>query len=418
MSDERVVAQVVQQAAASEPILAFLTTVLFSDSLPLVTDLLSLLTHVARVSSEHLPFLQSILGGSDASHQPLTRLLGHREPAIRAKTCSLLGNLLRHSHSLPQALQNQLESLLESLLACLADRDQDVRRAASFAVGNAACHPASPPRTLRGAVPGLTRLLLDPNSRTRRNAASALGNLCWCSTELGELLLESRAPHVLLEVACRDPQASVRERALLALRAASQHPGVQQVTARPSVGLLVALGGCYWADWWLLCLCVPCRCCCRWGLARSWWRTRRLVAAPGFLHGTARSSSASSRPRTAAEDAVAPAGPPQQGRDSRDTAPSSPNPERIPTDPKGTLCIPSPISGAQHSGLDGDTSCAPAGTVPRCFFWLFREKKRLEPLNPITTSPRAGPCPCCPPAVLPPLGGAAGRERRGACWEL
>ncbi|XP_068543304.1 serine/threonine-protein kinase 36 isoform X4 [Anas acuta] len=229
VSDERVVAQVVQQAAASEPILAFLTTVLFSDSLPLLTDLLSLLTHVARVSSEHLPFLQSILGGSDASHQPLTRLLGHREPPIRAKTCSLLGNLLRHSHGLPQELQNQLESLLESLLACLADRDQDVRRAASFAVGNAACHPASPPRTLRSAVPGLTRLLLDPNPRTRRNAASALGNLCWCSTELGELLLESRAPRVLLEVACRDPQAGVRDRALIALRAASRHPGVQQV---------------------------------------------------------------------------------------------------------------------------------------------------------------------------------------------
>lgn len=348
VSDERVVAQVVQQAAASEPILAFLTTILFSDSLPLLTDLLSLLTHVARVSSEHLPFLQSILGGSDASHQPLTRLLGHQEPPIRAKTCSLLGNLLRHSHGLPQALQNQLESLLESLLACLADRDQDVRRAASFAVGNAACHPASPPRTLRGAVPGLTRLLLDPNSRTRRNAASALGNLCWRSTELGELLLESRAPRVLLEVACRDPQASVRERALLALRAASRHPGVQQVTARPSVGLLVALGGCYWAnwaDWWLLCLCVPCRCCCRWGLARSWWRTQRLVAAPGFLRGTARSSSASSRPRTAAEDAVAPAGPPQQGQDSRDRTagtrlPPAPTPSGSPPTPRAPCASP------------------------------------------------------------------------------
>uniref|UniRef100_A0A8B9R4M6 non-specific serine/threonine protein kinase n=1 Tax=Anas platyrhynchos TaxID=8839 RepID=A0A8B9R4M6_ANAPL len=250
VSDERVVAQVVQQAAASEPILAFLTTVLFSDSLPLLTDLLSLLTHVARVSSEHLPFLQSILGGSDASHQPLTRLLGHREHPIRAKTCSLLGNLLRHSHGLPQALQNQLENLLESLLACLADRDQDVRRAASFAVGNAACHPASPPRTLRGAVPGLTRLLLDPNPRTRRNAASALGNLCWCSTELGELLLESRAPRVLLEVACQDPQASVRERALLALRAASRHPGVQQVLLSLGAGEKLAAhaapGGSPW----------------------------------------------------------------------------------------------------------------------------------------------------------------------------
>ncbi|KAM9189314.1 serine/threonine-protein kinase 36 isoform 2-T2 [Mergus octosetaceus] len=229
VSDERVVAQVVQKAAASKRILAFLTTILFSDSLPLVTDLLSLLTHVARVSPEHLPFLQSILGGSDTSHQPLTRLLGHREPPVRAKTCSLLGNLLQHSHGFPQALQSQPESLLASLLACLADRDHTVRRAASFAVGNAAYNPSTPPRTLRGAVPGLTRLLLDPNSRTRLNAASALGNLCRRSEELGELLVESRAPRVLLEVACRDPQAGVREGALLALRAASRHPGVKQV---------------------------------------------------------------------------------------------------------------------------------------------------------------------------------------------
>uniref|UniRef100_A0A8C3B5Y7 non-specific serine/threonine protein kinase n=1 Tax=Cairina moschata TaxID=8855 RepID=A0A8C3B5Y7_CAIMO len=229
VSDERVAAQVVQQAAASERILAFLTSVLLSDSLPLVTDLLSLLTHVARVSPEHLPFLQSILGGSDTSHQPLTRLLGHREPPVRAKTCSLLGNLLQHRHGLPQALQSQLESSLASLLACLADRDQAVRRAASFAVGNAAYNPCTPPRSLRGAVPGLTRLLLDPNSRTRRNAASALGNLWRRSAELGELLLEIQAPRVLLEVACRDPQAGVREGALLALRAASRHPGVQQV---------------------------------------------------------------------------------------------------------------------------------------------------------------------------------------------
>uniref|UniRef100_A0A8B9DH38 non-specific serine/threonine protein kinase n=1 Tax=Anser cygnoides TaxID=8845 RepID=A0A8B9DH38_ANSCY len=228
VSDEQVIAQVVREAAASERILAFLTAVLFSDSLPLVTDLLSLLTHVARVSPEHLPFLQRILGGSDTSHQPLTRLLAHREHPVRAKTCNLLGNLLRHSHGFPQALQSQ-PGLLEGLLACLADRDENVRRAASFAVGNAAYHPSSPARTLRGAVPGLTRLLRDPHAKTRRNAASALGNLCRRSAELGDLLAESETPRVLLEVACRDPQAGVREGALVALRAASRHPGVRQV---------------------------------------------------------------------------------------------------------------------------------------------------------------------------------------------
>ncbi|XP_035187121.1 serine/threonine-protein kinase 36 isoform X2 [Oxyura jamaicensis] len=243
VSDEQVIAQIVRVAAASEHILAFLTAVLFSDSLPLITDLLALLTHVARVSPEHLPFLQRILGGSDTSQQPLTRLLGHREHPIRAKTCSLLGNLLRHGHGFPQALQSQ-PGLLEGLLACLADRDEHVRRAASFAVGNAAYHPSSPARVLRRAVPGLTRLLRDPHAKTRRHAASALGNLCRRWAELGDLLVESETPRVLLDVACWDPQASVREGALVALRAGSQHPGVQQVLLSLGAGeKLAALAG-------------------------------------------------------------------------------------------------------------------------------------------------------------------------------
>ncbi|NXI91795.1 STK36 kinase, partial [Psophia crepitans] len=228
VSDEQVVDQMAREAATSEHVVAFLTSALFSDSLTLTTDLLSLLTHVARACPEHLPFLQRVLRGSDAPDQPLTRLLGHRQHLIRAKTCNLLGNLLRHGHGFPQALRSQ-PGLLESLLACLADREESVRKAASFAVGNAAYHASSPAGMLGRAVPGLTRLLRDAQARTRCNAASALGNLGRRSAELEELLIESGAPHALLELACRDPRESVRERALAALRALSQHPGIQQV---------------------------------------------------------------------------------------------------------------------------------------------------------------------------------------------
>lgn len=228
VSDEQVIDQMVRAATASEHIITFLTSALFSDSLTLTTDLLSLLTHVARACPEHLPFLQRILRGSDVADQPLTCLLGHRQHMVRAKTCNLLGNLLRHSHDFPQVLQSQ-PALLESLLGCLADREESVRRAASFAVGNAAYHESFPAGTLGRAVPRLTRLLRDAQARTCCNAASALGNLGRRSAELGDLLIESRAPHVLLEVACWDPRESVREGALVALRALSQHPGIQQV---------------------------------------------------------------------------------------------------------------------------------------------------------------------------------------------
>ncbi|NXD78764.1 STK36 kinase, partial [Halcyon senegalensis] len=228
VSDEQVIDQMVKEAATSEDTIAFLTSALFSDSLTLTTDLLSLLTHVARACPEHLPFLQRILRGSDVANQPLAHLLSHRQHPIRAKTCSLLGNLLRHGHSFPQVLQSQ-PGLLESLLGCLSDPEESVRKAASFAVGNAAHHESCPAGALGRAVPRLTRLLGDAQARTRCNAASALGNLGRRWAELGDRLLESRAPLALLEVACRDPRESVREGALVALRALSQHPGVQQV---------------------------------------------------------------------------------------------------------------------------------------------------------------------------------------------
>ncbi|XP_074949280.1 serine/threonine-protein kinase 36 isoform X2 [Phalacrocorax aristotelis] len=244
VSDELVIDQMMKVAAASEHIVAFLTSALFTDSLVLTSDLLSLLTHVARACPEHLPFLQRILRGSDMAKQPLTHLLGHQQHPIRAKTCNLLGNLLRHGHGFPQALQSQ-PSLLEGLLGCLADQEESVRKAASFAVGNAAYHTPSPAGTLGRAVPRLTQLLSDTQARTRCNAALALGNLGRCSAELGDLLIESRAPHVLLEVACRDPWESVREGALAALRALSQHPGIRQVllSLRAAEKLATLAGG-------------------------------------------------------------------------------------------------------------------------------------------------------------------------------
>ncbi|NWH56192.1 STK36 kinase, partial [Geococcyx californianus] len=225
VSDKQIVDQIVREAATSEHVIAFLTSALFSDSVKLTTDLLSLLTHVARACPEHLPFLQRILKGLDVADQPLIDLLGHQHYLIRARTCSLLGNLLRHGF--PQVLQSQ-PGVLESLLGCLADREESVRKAAIFAVGNATFYKSSPAGTLARALPRLMWLLSDVQTRTRCNATLALGNLGQRWAEFGNLLMESKVPHVLLEVACWDPQESVREGALVALRALSQHPRIQQ----------------------------------------------------------------------------------------------------------------------------------------------------------------------------------------------
>ncbi|NXJ73953.1 STK36 kinase, partial [Trogon melanurus] len=245
VSDEQVIHQIVREAAASEHVIAFLMSALFSGSLTLATDFLSLLTHVARACPEHLPFLQRILRDLEVAEQPLSCLLSHQQYQIRAKTCNLLGNLLQHG--IPQALQSQ-PGWLESLLGCLADQEESVRKAASFAVGNATYHESSPAGTLGRAVPRLTQLLSDARARTCCNAALALGNLGRRWSELGDLLIDNRAPHILLEVACRDPRESVREGALVALRALSQHPRIQQVllSLRATEKLAVlASGNCH-----------------------------------------------------------------------------------------------------------------------------------------------------------------------------
>ncbi|NWW73365.1 STK36 kinase, partial [Climacteris rufus] len=226
VSDTQIIDQVVKEAAASDRIVAFLKSVLFSDNVTLTTDLLSLLTHVARACSEHLPFLQRILKDSDVADQPLTYLLSHQQHLIRARTCTLLGNLLRHRFS--PVLQSQ-PAWLERLLGCLWDAEGCVRRAASFAVGNAARHTSCPAGTLGRAVPTLTRLLSDVQAKTCCNAALALSNLGQRGAELRDLLIQNRAPDLLLRVACQDPRKTVREGALEALQALSQDPGIQQV---------------------------------------------------------------------------------------------------------------------------------------------------------------------------------------------
>ncbi|NXQ60103.1 STK36 kinase, partial [Anthoscopus minutus] len=226
VSDTQVIDQVVREAAASEHIATFLKSIFFSDNVILTSDLLSLLTHVARACSKHMPFLQTILRDSDVADQPLIYLLSHKQHLIRARTCNLLGNLLRHSFS--PALQGQPD-WLEKLLECLSDPESCVRRAATFAVGNAACHASCPAEPLGRAVPTLTQLLGDTQAKTCCNAALALSNLGERGVELRDLLIQNRAPDVLLQVTCQDPRKTVRDGALEALRALSQHSGIRQV---------------------------------------------------------------------------------------------------------------------------------------------------------------------------------------------
>lgn len=208
-------------------IISFLSVVLQSDQPPMISDLLSLLTHTARVlSPNHLSFIQELLSGSDESYRPLRSLLGHSENTVRVRAYGLLGHLLQHNMALRGALQSQA-GLLSLLLLGLGDKDPAVRRSASFAVGNAAYQAGPLGPALAAAVPSMTQLLGDPQDGIRRNAASALGNLG--PEGLGTELLQCQVPQRLLEMACGDPQPAVKEAALIALRSLRQEPCIHQV---------------------------------------------------------------------------------------------------------------------------------------------------------------------------------------------
>ncbi|XP_062047999.1 serine/threonine-protein kinase 36 isoform X2 [Lepus europaeus] len=214
-------------SASPRTVTSFLSAALLGDQPLLTSDLLSLLAHAARVlAPSHLSFIQELLAGSDESYRPLRSLLGHPETLVRARTYGLLGHLLRHSMALRGALQSQA-GLFNLLLQGLGDKDPAVRRSASFAVGNAAYQAGPLGPALAAAVPSLTQLLGDPQTGIRRNAASALGNLG--PEGLGEELLQCQVPQRLLEVACGDPQPSVKEAALIALRSLRQEPCIHQV---------------------------------------------------------------------------------------------------------------------------------------------------------------------------------------------
>ena len=57
----------------------------------------------------------------------LSVLIRHQSPSIKSRTCSLVGNLMKHNAQMYTFLK-QREKLFEGLMACLKDEDQNVRK--------------------------------------------------------------------------------------------------------------------------------------------------------------------------------------------------------------------------------------------------------------------------------------------------
>ncbi|XP_071946341.1 serine/threonine-protein kinase 36-like [Antedon mediterranea] len=225
LSDEVFLSQFVQAIANFKA--EALITGLLSSSCPesVQADAVSICSHLARSSSDHMPLLQQVLKGKQNKYESLAQLLDSKDDTVRSRASGLLGNMLKHSNDFLPKGTNQLIVLT---VKNLSDENQDVRKASSFAIGNAAYHNANLYGQLSSAVPPLVQLLKDPVSKTRTNAAGALGNLARHSTKLVPAIIKAKALERLLEVACHDSQYSCQESSLMALRALAAYSQVKQ----------------------------------------------------------------------------------------------------------------------------------------------------------------------------------------------
>lgn len=139
----------------------------------------------------------------------------------------MLGNILKHSAVFYPVLQRT--NLLSTLISCLKSDDANVRKAATFALGNASYHSDSLYKALTPAVPLLVDSLTDSVARTRANAAGALGNLVRHSPLLYQQLIKAQAPHGVLDMACNDGHAEPQDAALKTLRLFCRNPRCRQV---------------------------------------------------------------------------------------------------------------------------------------------------------------------------------------------
>ncbi|CAK9115777.1 unnamed protein product [Durusdinium trenchii] len=135
-----------------------------------VTHVLVILSQLARLSADYYPLLFSM-----DMCPALRELLSCGNPAIRAKACNAVGNMVRHSDLFYKTMKQA--GIIKQLVRLCSDSDDACRKLASFAVGNFAFHSDELYEELAPALPQLLYLLRDPEEKTRANAAGAIGNL-------------------------------------------------------------------------------------------------------------------------------------------------------------------------------------------------------------------------------------------------
>ena len=222
----------------------------------LIADSLNVLSYLARLSNSHY----SLIAKSKMEDE-FRALCWDPVPEVRAKLCNLVGNLCKHSGECYPLLSRELagpmpddsdldalegtgvephrlrgasnvrgagggggggggggRNLLDHLVTRLRDDDAATRKFACFAIGNAAFHNDALYANLRQTIPPLIDVLCyDEMSKSRANAAGALGNLVRNSPMLCSALIKAHAPEALLRTAMSDGHQQPQRIALFSL---------------------------------------------------------------------------------------------------------------------------------------------------------------------------------------------------------
>ncbi|XP_034888517.1 serine/threonine-protein kinase TIO isoform X2 [Populus alba] len=157
-------------------------------------DVLMIVSDLARMDEG---FYEHINGASILEF--LKKFLTHEDPNIRAKTCSALGNMCRHSSYFYGSLARS--RIISLLIDRCSDPDKRTRKFACFAIGNAAYHNDMLYDELRRSIPQLANLLLSAEEdKTKANAAGALSNLVRNSSKLCDDIVSKGAMQALLKL--------------------------------------------------------------------------------------------------------------------------------------------------------------------------------------------------------------------------
>lgn len=176
----------------------------------LMSDGLVVLSQMARMSAE---FYECIHKAN--LYDCIAALLQHSEKDLRGKTCTLIGNLCKHSDYFFQPLEKH--HIVERLVKCCSDSDAQTQKLAAFAIGNAAFHSDYLYRLLTPAISSLVGLLACGDVKTRQNAAGALSNFVRNGDQLVGALEASNVVEALLKMLRDDDSLSSKKVAVLTI---------------------------------------------------------------------------------------------------------------------------------------------------------------------------------------------------------